>query len=205
MRGTGALLPEAMPLPFDTFTGPVQLFAPLARLLTKMSPLPLLLTPAHATYAPAELTAICGCEPGEGKFMTVTTMVPEKFAPPPGERRNRIAPASSHTTLISPLGPTATAGISAWLVPERFMGTAGKLCARTAPKGSSIAKRAQTKARVPRYGDRSMLRRVLRMETAEESTRKNLREEYSQHRGRYWELAVAQRTPWASIDFKRNR
>src|SRR5438270_3600846 len=185
MCGTGAPLPEAIPCPFETFTGAENVLPLLARLLKKMSPPPLLLTPAHATYTPAALTASCGCEACDGRFVVATNIVPENAPPPAGERRKRMFPASNHTTLISPLGPIAIAGISAWLVPERFMGTVGKVCAWAARSGSAMAKSAQAIARVPRYGNRSMLRKVLRLETAEESTRKNLREEYCQHRGGY--------------------
>src|SRR5205085_1343490 len=182
MCGTGAPLPEAIPRPFETFTGAENVLPLLARLLKKMSPLPLLFVPPHATYTPAALTAIRGCDACDGRFVVATNIVPENAPPPAGERRKRMAPApaSNHTTLISPLGPIAIAGISARLVPERFMGTVGKVCARAAGSGSTMAKSAQAIARVPRYGNRSMLRKVLRLETAEESTRKNLREEYCQ-------------------------
>src|SRR5579872_5980779 len=54
MCGTGALLPEAMPFPFETFTGAEKPLAPLTKLLKKMSPAPLLFVPAQTTYIPAE-------------------------------------------------------------------------------------------------------------------------------------------------------
>src|SRR5580700_6192816 len=160
IRGTGALLPEAIPFVFDTFTGAVNALPPVARLLKKMSPPPPLFVPAHATYTPAELTATCGCEPCAGKSVVATVSVLENATPPAGECRKRMAPESSHTTLISPLGPTAIEGITAWPVSERFMGTVRKLCARTVPNDSAIASTTQSIGRICRKGTRSMLRKI---------------------------------------------
>src|SRR5579863_892267 len=147
--GTGALLPEAIPLPCDTFTGgESQLLEPFAKLLKKMSPPPALLVPAHATYTPAELTAICGCDASEGRFVVATVIVAEKVWPPLANRLKRILPESIHTTSISPPGPTAIAGIEPWPVPERLIGAVRNVCALSAAPGSGAKSISQAIVRM---------------------------------------------------------
>jgi hypothetical protein len=86
------------------FTGAEKLLALFAKLLNQMS-----LALAQVTYTPAELAAICGCEAP----LLAPTVIVEENVLPSAARRNRMDPESSHATLISPAGPTATAGIPA--------------------------------------------------------------------------------------------
>ena len=151
MCGTGALLPEAIPLPCDTFTGgDSQLLDPFARLLKKMSLPPLLFVPAHATYTPAEFTAICGCDACEAEFVVATAVVAENVCPPSTDRLKRIAPKSRHATSISPPGPTAIAGIEPWPVLERLIGAVKNVCALSAAPGTAAKSIRQAIVRMSR-------------------------------------------------------
>src|SRR4029077_12481261 len=150
MCGTGALPPAAMPLPCDTFTGESQLLEPFTRLLKKMSPPPPLLVPAHATYTPAEFTAICGCDACEERFVVATVIVAENVCPPLANRLKRILPESRHSTSMSPLGPTAMAGIEPEPVAERLTGVVRKVCALSAAPGTAAKSITQAIARMSR-------------------------------------------------------